>query len=304
VVAPQRPIPIFDTNIFGHVQSGKIPQSDWKRLLRHRPGIGWPLSLVTALELQVDLAHVEEKNFAEFRERIDIAFRLANGQILEDPKFLICKDVLRVPFPADLVPPSAAVLSMYMNVIRRARSLEELLTGTVKPKRDLPTGLRAGDAPMVIVEGVKNEWINRVAKTADAVYPKWRTCFDQTGWRLPSAMRKNLKYREAFEARAMELTSGLLDWLGAEQKPEVVAEVKPRLDAVVRFTAFVVAEFLEGKYSAEKHASDVFDQFQLHYLALDGTVIVTNDKGMRARTAESPQSSRIMSFEDFLRSLS
>jgi hypothetical protein len=262
----ERPIPIFDTNIFGHVQSGKIPQSDWKRLLRHRPGIGWPLSLVTALELQVDLAHVEEKNFAEFRERIDIAFRLANGQILEDPKFLICKEVLHVPFPADLVPPSAAVLSMYMNVIRRARSLEELLTGTVKPKRDLPTGLRAGDAPMVIVEGVKN--------------------------------------REAFEARAMELTSGLLDWLGAEQKPEVVAEVKPRLDAVVRFTAFVVAEFLEGKYSAEKHASDVFDQFQLHYLALDGTVIVTNDRGMRTRTAESPQASRVMSFEDFLRTLS
>ena len=49
--------------------------------------------------------------------------------------------------------------------------------------------------------------------------------------------------------------------------------------------------------------SDVFDQFQLHHLALDGYVIVTHDKKMSERTATSPQASRIMSFEDFLRSL-
>ena len=299
-----RTIPIFDTNVFGHVQSGEIPQSDWKRVLGHRPGLGWPLSLVTALELQVDLADVEEKNFAEFRERINIAFRFANGFILEDPKFLICRDLLHIPFPPDLVPPSAAVLSMHMNVIRRAPSLEALLTGTVKLKRGQPTGLRATDGPKVIVEGVKSEWIRLVEKTADAVYPEWRTCFDQTGWRLPVEMRKNLKYRKAFEARAMEFASGLLDWLGGEQKPEVVAELKPRLDAVVRFTAFVVAEFLEGKYSLEKNASDIFDQFQLHYLALDGFTIVSNDRHMWNRTAGSPQASRIMSFENFLRSLS
>jgi hypothetical protein len=158
-----------------------------------------------------------------------------------------------------------------MRLIRRAPSLEAVLTGTVKPKRGQPTGLRATDGPKVIVEGVKSEWIRLVEKTADAVYPEWRTCFERTGWRLPREMRKNLKYRESFEARAMEFAGGLLDWLGADQKPEVVAELKPRLDAVVRFIAFVVAEFLEGKYSVEKRASDIFDQFQLHYLALDGT---------------------------------
>jgi hypothetical protein len=48
-----RPIPIFDTNIFGDVQSGDIPAGDWRYLLRHRPGHGWPLSLVTALELHM-----------------------------------------------------------------------------------------------------------------------------------------------------------------------------------------------------------------------------------------------------------
>jgi len=117
-------------------------------------------------------------------------------------------------------------------------------------------------------------------------------------------MRKTLKYREAFEARSEEFTSGMLDWLGAARTPEIVPMLAPRLDAVVRFTAFVVAEFLEGKYSLENHDSDIFDQFQLHYLAQDGYIIVNNDADMWKRTAGSPQAWRIMSFEAFLQSLS
>jgi hypothetical protein len=43
-------IPIFDTNVVGKVQDGLISRSDWQFLLLHRPGHGWPLSAVTALE--------------------------------------------------------------------------------------------------------------------------------------------------------------------------------------------------------------------------------------------------------------
>jgi len=206
-----RAIPIFDTNIFGHVQSGKIPERHWKRMLQHRPGLGWPLSLVTVLELLVDLDNVKEQNFAEFRERIDRAFRLANGRVLEDPKYLICTDLLHIAPPPEVVPPSTATLRLYMDVIRRAQSVEELLTGTVKPKRNRPSGLRATKDPKLIVEDVKNKWISTVHQTADALYPDWRKCFAETGWRLPDQMRKALKYREAFEARSAEFTSGMLD---------------------------------------------------------------------------------------------
>jgi len=220
-------------------------------MLQHRPGLGWPLSLVTVLELLVDLDNVKEQNFAEFRERIDRAFRLANGRVLEDPKYLICTDLLHIAPPPEVVPPSTATLRLYMDVIRRAQSVEELLTGTVKPKRNRPSGLRATKDPKLIVEDVKNKWISTVHQTADALYPDWRKCFAETGWRLPDQMRKALKYREAFEARSAEFTSGMLDWLGAAKTPEIVPMLAPRLDAVVRFTAFVVAEFLERKYSLE-----------------------------------------------------
>jgi hypothetical protein len=43
--------PIFNTNIFGHVQDGSISQKDWRFLLAHRSGHGWALSSVTGLEL-------------------------------------------------------------------------------------------------------------------------------------------------------------------------------------------------------------------------------------------------------------
>jgi hypothetical protein len=298
-----RSIPIFDTNIFGHVQTGKIPESDWRKVMRHRPGVGWPLSLVTVLELLVDLDNVTEENFTEFRERIDIAFRLANGRILEDPKFLICKDLLRIPAPPHLIPPSAAVLQMYMSVIRHARSRDELLTGTVKAKRNRPSGLRGTDAPKVLVEDVKNQWISRVENTATILYPEWRACFERTRRRLPDEMRKALKQERDLEAEATEFTGEFLDWVGVGRKPEIIAELKPRLDAVVRFTTFVVGEFLRSNYSLEKHASDIFDQFQLHYLAMDEFTLVTRDHDLQHRTAGSPQASRIMSFETFLRNL-
>ena len=81
-------------------------------------------------------------------------------------------------------------------------------------------------------------------QTADALYPDWRKCLADTGWRLPDQMRKTLKYKEAFEARSLELTSGMVDWLGAAKTSEIIAMLASQLDAVVRFTAFVVAEFL------------------------------------------------------------
>jgi len=65
----------------------------------------------------------------------------------------------------------------------------------------------------------------------------------------------------------------------------------------------VAREFLLTNYSLEKHQSDVFDQFQLQYLAMDRFIIVSGDSELSARTKLSPQAARIMSFDQFLRTL-
>jgi hypothetical protein len=113
--------PIFDTNIFGHVQEGLITTSAWRYLLRHKPCRGRPLSNVTALELLVGLHDVPSAKFIQFRKQVELAWRLSNGRILEEPRFLLCAEVLGVPFPPELVPPSANVLFLHLDILRRAK---------------------------------------------------------------------------------------------------------------------------------------------------------------------------------------
>lgn len=60
--------PIFDTNVIGDIQREMISPSDWRFLLRHRPGRGWPLSTITALELLVGLHDIQPDSFPEAEE--------------------------------------------------------------------------------------------------------------------------------------------------------------------------------------------------------------------------------------------
>lgn len=76
-----------------------------------------------------------------------------------------------------------------------------------------------------------------------------------------------------------------------------------KLDAVLEFTIYVTREFLTPDNKLENHESDVYDQFQLHYLALDRFIIISEDRDFRTRTTRSTQAGRIMSFGQFLATL-
>ena len=118
--------PIFDTNIFADVQRGLISrQADWSTLLRHRPNRGWPLSSVTALELLAGLDAGKAEGFLDVKQRIARAYNLSNGRVLEDPRVLLCKRILRIPFPDDQLAPAAQLISRYMDVIRVCQLLDQ-----------------------------------------------------------------------------------------------------------------------------------------------------------------------------------
>jgi hypothetical protein len=116
-------------------------------------------------------------------------------------------------------------------------------------------------------------------------------------------MRKELEPRSAWEAQRYGLVESMLAWLGASTEPESVAQAMERLDAVLEFTIFVGWEFLTGNYLLEKRWWDVYDQFQLHYLAIDRFVIVSEDSDLSKRTFRSRQVNRILSFDKFLQSV-
>ena len=292
--------PIFDTNVFGDVQRKQISQTEWRYLLRHRPSRGWPLSSVTALELLAGVHAALPENFLHVKERIGLAYRLSNGRVLEDPRSLLCKEILHIPFSR--MAPASPTMSRYMDVIRRASSPKQLLNTGV-PYKGRMARLDTTSVLADVMAGPKTDWIAAVERMAGEISPAWRELFQRTGRRLPPEMRKELGPRSAWDGQRSNFIKALLDWLGAGRCPEIVAQIAARLDAMLEFTIFVAREFLLRNYSPEKHQSDVFDQFQLQYLAMDRFVIVSRDPDLLTRIQHSTQAARIMSFDQFLRTL-
>ena len=200
------------------------------------------------------------------------------------------------------MPPFSQTISQYMDVIRRAACSEQLLNTGV-PYKGRKARIQTTAILTEIMAGPKKAWMRAVEQMADETYPGWRQLFQQRGRRLPADMRKELEPRSAWQVRRHGFIAALLDWLGASSRAEIVAEMSARLDAVLEFTIFVAREFLLRNYSLEKHQSDVFDQFQLQYLAFDRFVIVTGDPDLSIRTQQSQQATRIMSFEQSLRTI-
>ena len=156
-----RVTPIFDTNIFGQLQDGSISQDRWQCLLKHRPRHGWALSNVTALELLSGVHNISEERFPHLRSQIDFALTLSRGRILEDPKFLICTKVLGAEFPAKLVRPSANLIAHYMDIVRRARTLEEILKCRV-PYKNGRRGFPDTSPLKDLMDGPKKQWIGHI----------------------------------------------------------------------------------------------------------------------------------------------
>lgn len=197
--------------------------------------------------------------------------------------------------------PAAKTIDREMDVVRRGNSLEQLLKGI--PYKGRLIKMNTTSAITQVMAGPKRDWEAAVERMADEYYPTWREYFRSTGKRVPPEKKRELKPRSTWEPQRGEFIKSLIQWLHAEETPTLVGELCKRFDAVLEFTIFISREFLIGNYSVEQHDSDVFDMYQLQYLAMDRFVIVTNDPDLTHRTQHSHQASRIMTFDQFLSTL-
>lgn len=189
-----------------------------------------------------------------------------------------------------------------MDVVRRATTLVQLLKGV--PYKGLHAVLGTTSAVNDLVTDLKKQWVKSLEEIATAKNPVWRELFSKQGRRLPPEMRRELEPLSVWQTEGRAFIEHLLHGL-LESKPEppLVDLMVNKFSAVLEFTTFVLRAFLTGNYSIEKRSSDVFDQFQLRYLAMDRFVIVTADADLLQRTARSSQADRILTFQDFLGAL-
>lgn len=253
---------------------------------------------------------MRSEKFVQQKEQVELAYRLSKGRIHEEPRFLICNEVLGRSLPREVPRLPVEILADHLTVVRCAKSLEEILSNRVLVKRLQTRGEghagTAGFKPLVLEElvaGPKRAWQNEVKRNASEIYPRWLEHFQETGKRLPDEPSKKVASRLVSDAERAEYSKSFLRWMRAPEEPDAVAEITRRLDAVLELTIFVTREFLTRNYNLEKNESDVYDQFQLNYLAMDRFIIVSEDKNLRTRTARSSQAKRIMSFDEFLKRL-
>jgi hypothetical protein len=300
-----RPIPLFDTNIFSDLQEGKISAEDWQHILRLRPRKGWPLSAITVLELLVGVHRVAPEKFGQSKKQLDFARELSKGRVLDEPRVLLCENILHRSFPFQ--PISKSGLTKLMEITCLANSKADILQGRVEYKRSIYRGKRSAGIDTALISdlmaGPKEDWVKQIETQLFEIYPNWREHLTQTGLRLPAQLRNRLESPEVWELSREKFSESMLSWLGGDAGGPRPSEFADRIDAVLRFTFWVMRESLLRRYSYEKHESDIYDQIQLHYLANEKYIFVTNDQKLRNRLAGSSQANRILCFNHFLKSL-
>lgn len=189
--------------------------------------------MISALELLAGFDNASAKAFAKSKEQIKLAYELSKGRVLEDPTFLLCKEVLRVPFPAKLERPRPDVIADYMQVVCCAASLEQVRAGRVPVRKLRSKGWgHAGSAGLgaavvkELLAGPKRDWVQGCERFVSEIYPQWREHFQQTGKRLPDDMREGLNSRQAWDVEKTKWIETKLEWLESSTSPELVTETR------------------------------------------------------------------------------
>jgi len=131
------------------------------------------------------------------------SYRKGRRVPLDEPCFLFCKEVLGTAFPAELGYVRPEVIGDHMEVVRCAKSPEEIRSGRV-PVRRLRTqgygrpGFAGFDASIIeeLMGGQnspKKEWVERPEAFASDIYPQWRERFQATGTYFPQRSSKPRK---------------------------------------------------------------------------------------------------------------
>ena len=297
-----RTTPLFDTNVFSDASQGAISPREWALLKKQRPRRGWPLSAVTAMELLAGIDAVPEAQFSNARGAIRLAYELSAGRILPEPRALICEKILKRTLPEVEIRPD--VLSKHMLVASRAANKCELFEGHVFIARVSRRVDKLGgfDPELIakLVKGPKEKWVGTLGAVLDSIAPTWRERAERGERHLPNESREQFDRPEVWAQRRAEFLETFTEWLAPGLPAEEARKVEQRIDAVLQFAISIMKDVLLRNYAFSKRDSDIYDLFQLHYLACEQFVFVTRDGPLMSKVRQSSQANRILDFHQFL----
>jgi hypothetical protein len=298
--------PLFDTNVFSNASMGLIDQASWRFLRKHRTRKGWPLSAVTAIELLAGLRMVPQDKFGKARDAIALAFDLSSGRVLKEPRQLVCEQLFGREFPEAEI--RTKVLSNFLLVASRAREKRELSERKVFIKRHSSrVNTYGGFDPAIVgdlLKGPKEKWVETLGSVLNQVTPLWRERIARGEAYLSPVERMKLRGKAVWTDKRAEFLRAFTEWLSPGLNEQQLLCIDQKMDAVLTLAISILRDVFLRNYAFSKHDSDVYDLFQLHYLALDRYVLVTDDERLAKRLDVSTQRSKVMSFGAFLGTLS
>jgi hypothetical protein len=297
-----RPTPLFDTNIFSDVATGKITPATWASLKKVRPRRGWPLSCITAMELLAGIDKACGDDFESAQIAIAKSYELSSGRVLKEPRALLCEELLKCEFPEGQIEPK--VLSRHLLVVSRAKNKQDLLKHEVFIRQhSRRTSTYAGFDPSIVatlMEGPKEKWVGMLEAVLTEAAPSWRDRVAKGEPYFSAAERDEVKRKEVWVRKRSDFLRAFTDWLSPDIDEEELRRLGEKMDLVLTFAIAIVKEVLLRNYSFSKHDSDMYDLLQLHYLAFDRYVFVTADDRLRSKLSASGQAGRLLNLHEFL----
>lgn len=264
-----KPKLFFDTSVCIDISRSGIPSDEQQGTFRRiRQRYWYCISPLTIYELVSGLATSGENHFIQSREAIRIVYPTGPKQILGQLRVFVPNTIFaeRRTAPASV----ETNFDLWIKAVLRAPSKEALESGRLR------IGLRKGF-------GLDLVSINQEMRHIEAGFAGIFTALRQDG----------------VQELTRELWAGLiLQRLRKELTPDNLGLILERLDAAYRFDSCLWHFIKHPNYDFMRHTSELVDAQQLHYLCDPEMYFVTNEVKLRNRIASSPQSSRILTYDE------
>lgn len=279
IVAIVRPRIFFDTNICINVANGRINPAEWRRVRRHiRANYRYCISLITLKELFSKLARGSEAYFERNKGPLRVLDAFAKKTFLPYPSVFALRTVLRKA--------TARIDDSGLSEEEWARTVLRAVLDAPS-KRQLKAGIP-----------FRNQ--KRRMQTFDLDH------FDTHESRPQNEhaqLLQGIRDGEVDLPEPMKSAAWVLRYHGYEPETDDCKKLASRLDASFRFSSALSKMAKDKGYDFNAHASDWGDTLQLYYLCDESMHFLTWDTDFRNRTKGSPQSSRILIYPEFVRSL-
>jgi len=272
-----RPKLFLDTNVCIDVASGRICPAEWRRVQKYiNAHYRYYISWITWKELLTKLSRGSDDYFQRNKEPLRVLYGPAKRHFLPYPFVFAIRTTLGIK-----------VARNYNSNLTEEEVLEAVLKATI-------------DAPN------KTALRNGIRSRSQRKFTRFDLDDFDTHENAPqkesAELLQGIREGTIDKPERRKWAAWILHPWGLTPYTDKCEKLADALDAAYRFTLSLSKLARDKGYDFNTHASNWGDTLQLFYLCDESMHFLTQDADFRNRTTNSPQSCRILTYGEFVRS--